>query len=171
MLLAFVLTATVPYYCSTGWCCGKHKAEAQAALIGPVVPNEAPESDCCGGGMSEPQVVEESDCCGGGISEPQVVNETDCCGGGMSEPQVTADTDCCGGGGFSSATDQRTADNSCGGSCATGCCKLAATVFMFEPPLSIAQVHPVSMLRPATAIDTGTELTDSIPQPPRVLTA
>lgn len=154
VLSAFLLTATVPFFCATGWCCAKHQVTAQTPAVAQPVTEEAPETDCCGGG---------------GFTEIEAAPETDCCGGGgITEIETAPETDCCGGG-FNSG--QETADNSCGGSCATGCCKLAATSFVFAPTLSITILHPVATLAPATAFDTGIELSDYIPQPPRVLSA
>lgn len=132
-LVAVVLTASVPFYCSTGWCCSKHQIEQKQAAEVPSCCSEA----------AVPQVVQESD-----------------------------DSDCCGGGGIQKTEEsQPLSDNSCSGGCATGCCKIAAMPYVLTPVMTIAIVSPVSLLIPASALDTGIELTDYIPQPPRVLSA
>ncbi len=132
-LFAVVLTASVPFYCSTGWCCSKHQAEQKQA-------KEAPS--CCAE-----------------TAAPQTIQATD-------------EGDCCGGGGIKATEESKPiADNSCNGGCATGCCKIAASSFVLTSAMSISILHPVSLLIPASALDTGIELTDYIPQPPRVLTA
>ncbi|MBK6767313.1 MAG: hypothetical protein IPG71_13765 [bacterium] len=152
MLTAFVLTATVPYFCSTGWCCGQHKSQA---LTTPVMfgPDEAaPESDCCGGGGPQAPATDETDCCGGGISMKANAPETDCCGGG---PQPLRET----------------ADNSCGGSCATGCCKIAAASYVRAADCDGVILDHLATIDPADALNTGIELTDYVPQPPSLFCA
>ncbi len=90
-----------------------------------------------------------------------------CCAEKAKHETVTKNTgaSCC---------QQRTSgeqDKTHDGGCATGCCKLAATSFVLTPTLSISILHPVATLSPASALDTGIELSDYIPQPPRVLSA
>jgi len=121
-MLAFSLTATVPYYCSTGWCCTQH---------------------------SESEVSDAPSCC---ASES---NET---------VEQAADN-------FGSESSTASRDNSCDTGCPTGCCKIAAHSFVFSPLLSVSSLYPLATLTPQSAQDTGVELADYIPQPPRVLTA
>jgi len=152
VLTAFVLSATVPHFCSTGWCCATHQATSASATAGQATEEAAPESDCCGGGPQAP-ATDETDCCGGGgISMKQSAPETDCCGGGHS-------------------SSGQTADNSCDQSCATGCCKLAATAYVFANLQTSELLHPVAIVTPAEAHDTGIELSDYVPQPPSLLSA
>lgn len=132
-LVAVVLAASVPFYCSTGWCCSKHQVEQKQTEHVP---------SCC----SE-------------ITQPVTIQAAD-------------DSDCCGGGGIQSSDEQQPlSDNSCAGGCPTGCCKIAAMPYVLAPVMSIASLYPVAMLAPVSAIDTGIELSDYIPQPPRVFSA
>lgn len=120
-LVAFTLTATVPHYCSTGWCCTKHQ---------------------------EQEVVEKPSCCAS-----------------KAETTVQQSGSCC------SSDAPSKSEDSCDTGCPTGCCKIAAGHFVFSPALAIAFLSPVATLGFDNPLDTGIELTDYIPQPPRVLSA
>lgn len=126
-LFAVVLTVSVPFYCSTGWCCSKHQTEQK-------------------------QVTQKASCCAD-----------------KSETQVQSNEagSCCNSQAHSKTPDS----NKCESGCATGCCRLAAMPYVLSPIVKIQISAPVSLLTPASALDTGIELTDYIPQPPRVLSA
>ena len=126
-LFAVVLTVSVPFYCSTGWCCTKHQTEQK-------------------------QVAQKASCCAD-----------------KSEHQVKADNadSCCNSQAHSKTPDS----NKCDSGCATGCCRLATMPYMLSPVMAIQISAPVSLLIPVPVLNTGIELTDYIPQPPRVLSA
>ncbi|MBK8130949.1 MAG: hypothetical protein IPK53_19235 [bacterium] len=122
VLFAVLLTATVPFFCATGWCCQKHEQQAQ--------------------------VVEKPSCCASEVEVKQPVGDT-CCG-------------------TQKASDE---SDSCDQGCATGCCKIAAMPYVLSLPLTALVVPPASDVVTGTVTDTGIELSDYIPQPPRVLSA
>lgn len=124
LLLAFMTSVTVPYWCSTGWCCGKlETAQTAKAEVPSCCAHEAPA---------------------------------------LSSKTAQQDGWC----------SETTHSNKAGDSgCATGCCKLAANVYVLTLVNSVELLSPVAMLNPQTALNTGIELTDYVPQPPRVLSA
>jgi hypothetical protein len=124
-LVAFAMTATVPFYCATGWCCTKHSNE---------------------------QVAEKPSCC---------ASKTE-----KSVQTAQQEGSCCGSQAANTCGD-KPADQGC----ATGCCKIAAGHFVFSPALAIAFLSPIATLNFDTPANTGIELSDYIPQPPRVLSA
>lgn len=126
-LFTVVLTVSVPFYCSTGWCCAKHQTEQQ---------QDAPKASCCAA-KSETQV--------------QSSESGSCCD--RQAHSTTPDT------------------NKCDGGCATGCCRLAAMPYVLSPIVKILISTPATLLTPAAVLNTGIELSDYIPQPPRVLSA
>lgn len=126
-LFAVVLTVSVPFYCSTGWCCSKHQTE-------------------------QTQVTQKASCCAA-KSETQV--------------QSSESGSCCDRQAHSKTPDS----NKCESGCATGCCRLAAMPYVLSPIVMIQISAPVSLLTPVPVMNTGIELSDYIPQPPRVLSA
>ncbi|MCB1061165.1 MAG: hypothetical protein KDB65_13155 [Calditrichaeota bacterium] len=124
-LVAFLATATLPHYCSTGWCCTKHSNE-------------------------------------------QVSQKPSCCAMKAEQDVQTASNggSCCGSSAANTCKD-KPADQGC----ATGCCKIAAGHFVFSPALAIAFLSPIATLDFDNPLNTGIELTDYIPQPPRALSA
>lgn len=101
-------------------------------------------------------------CCSKHQEQSQTAEKPSCCASKVEVKQSTVDT-CCG-----SKTSSKPSD-SCDQGCATGCCKIAATPYMLTAPVSALVIPPVSALVAGTIMNKGIELSDYIPQPPRVL--
>lgn len=125
-----------------------HTSIALSVLFAVVLTTTMPHFCATGWCCSERQATEHSS------------DKASCCATKVEKQQEGS---CC----RTASTNQKPQTEKQG--CATGCCKIVSLRYMLSAPQMALVVPPVTELESGDMLNTGIELSDYIPQPPRVL--